>query len=254
MIIIKSKREIDLMRRAGEIVYETHQLMKENIHIGITTKELDKIAYDYITSCDATPSFKGYNGFPATICASVNNQVVHGIPGDYKLKNGDIISIDIGACYKGYHGDSAWTYTVGEVSEDVLKLVELTEEALFVGLSQVKPGNRVGDICASIGEFAAKHNLGIVRELSGHGVGSSIHEDPQIPNYGKFGTGAKLKPGMTLAIEPMLNLGSAKVVMLDDDLTIETADDSMSAHFEHTVVVTEEGYDILTTKMEDLNG
>ncbi len=254
MIVIKSKREIDLMRRAGEIVYETHQLMKRSIRVGITTGELDKIAYDYIVSCDATPSFKGYHGFPATLCTSVNNQVVHGIPNKYKLKDGDIISIDIGACYQGYHGDSAWTYKVGNVDSKTEKLMELTEEALFVGLDQVKPGNRVGDISSAIGEFAKQHNLGVVKELSGHGVGSSLHEDPNIPNYGKANTGSVLKPGMTLAIEPMLNLGTANIIMLDDGWTIETADGENSAHYEHTVVVTEDGYDILTTKMEENNG
>ncbi len=254
MIVIKSKREIDLMRRAGEIVYETHQLLKTRIRVGISTEELDKIAYDYIVSCDAVPSFKGYGGFPATLCTSVNNQVVHGIPGKYRLKDGDIISIDIGACYKGYHGDSAWTYEVGNVDLETKRLLELTEKSLFVGLEQVKPGNRVGDISAAIGSFAKEHGLGIVKELTGHGIGSSLHEDPHIPNYGMAGVGPKLKPGMTLAIEPMLNLGSAKIIMLDDEWTIETADGKMSAHYEHTIVVTEDGYDILTTKMEETNG
>lgn len=254
MIVIKSKREIDLMRRAGAIVYETHQILKEHIKVGITTEELDKIAYDYIVSCDATPSFKGYGGFPATLCTSVNDEVVHGIPGKYKLKDGDIISIDIGACYQGYHGDSAWTYEVGEVDEETKRLMKLTEESLFVGLSQVKPGNRVGDISAAIGEFANKHNLGVVEELTGHGVGSSLHEDPHIPNFGKASTGPKLKAGMTLAIEPMLNLGTANIIMLDDGWTIKTADKKNSAHYEHTIVVTEDGYDILTTKMEESNG
>lgn len=254
MIIVKSAREIELMRRAGEIVYETHQLMKQNVRVGITTKELDEIAYNYIVSCDATPSFKGYHGFPATICASVNEQVVHGIPGNYKLKDGDIISIDIGACYKGYHGDSAWTYEVGTVSDEVKKLLELTEQSLYKGLEQVKPGNRVGDISNAIMQFANEHNLGIVKELTGHGIGASLHEDPPIPNYGSANTGAKLKEGMVLAIEPMLNLGSARVVLLDDDWTIETKDGKPSAHYEHTVVVCETGYDILTTKMEEVNG
>ncbi len=251
MIVIKSAREIKLMKRAGEIVYETHQLMKKNIRVGITTKELDEIAYKYIVSCDAIPSFKGYHGFPATICASVNEQVVHGIPSNYKLKDGDIISIDIGACYKGYHGDSAWTYEVGSVCNSVKKLLDLTKQSLFIGLEQVKPGNRIGDISNAIMEFANKHSLGIVRELTGHGVGASLHEEPHIPNYGQANTGAKLKPGMTLAIEPMLNLGSAAITVLDDDWTIETVDKKPSAHFEHTVVVTETGYDILTTKMEE---
>ncbi|MFV0424745.1 MAG: type I methionyl aminopeptidase [Bacilli bacterium] len=254
MIVIKSKREIDLMRRAGEIVYETHQLLKKRICVGITTQELDKIAYDYIISCDAKPSFKNYNGFPATLCTSINDQVVHGIPNNYKLKDGDIVSIDIGACYQGYHGDSAWTYEVGSVDLETKRLLKLTEQSLFIGLEQVKPGNRVGDISAAIGDFAKEHNLGVVKELTGHGVGSKLHEDPHIPNYGIKGTGPKLKVGMTLAIEPMLNLGTANINILDDGWTITTSDGKNSAHYEHTIVVTETGYDILTTKMEDLNG
>ncbi len=254
MIVIKSEREIELMRRAGEIVYETHQLLKKRIRVGITTEELDKIAYDYILSCDATPSFKGYGGFPSTLCVSVNDTVVHGIPSNYSLKDGDIISVDIGAYYQGYHGDSAWTYEVGNVNSETKRLMELTEQALFIGLEQVKPGNRIGDISAAIEEFATQHNLGIVKELTGHGIGSKLHEDPHIPNFGRRGTGAKLKAGMTLAIEPMLNLGTANIVMLDDGWTIKTADKKNSAHYEHTIVVTDDGYDILTTKMEETNG
>ncbi len=254
MISIKSKREIDLMRRAGEIVYETHQELKKFIKPGVTTNKLDDIANKYIISCDAIPSFKGYQGFPATICASVNEVVVHGIPNDIKLKDGDIISIDIGAKYKGYHGDSAWTYKVGSVSEEASKLLELTEEALFKGLAMVKPGNYVGDIAHAIGTFAKENKLGIVRELTGHGIGSNLHEDPHIPNFGKEKTGPKLKAGMTIAIEPMLNLGGAAIRMLNDQWTIVTEDNSLSAHFEHTVVVTDNGYEILTLKMEEING
>ncbi|MFV0499347.1 MAG: type I methionyl aminopeptidase [Bacilli bacterium] len=254
MIVIKSNREIELMRRAGEIVYETHQQLKKRICVGITTRELDKIAYDYIVSCDATPSFKGYGGFPSTLCTSVNDEVVHGIPSDYKLKDGDIISIDIGACYQGYHGDSAWTYEVGKVDIETKRLLDLTKEALFVGLEQVKPGNRIGDISHAIGVFAKEHNLGVVKELTGHGVGSKLHEDPHIPNYGKKDTGAKLKPGMTLAIEPMLNLGTANIGIEADGWTVKTLDGKQSAHYEHTIVVTNTGYDILTTKMEGKNG
>ncbi len=254
MVSIKSDREINLMRRAGEIVYETHQELKKHIKPGITTKQLDKIAYDYILSCDAKASFKNYQGFPAAICASVNEVVVHGIPNDDKLKAGDIISIDIGANYKGYHGDSAWTYAVGEISENAAQLMKLTEESLFVGLDQVKPGNKVGDVSHAIGEFAKKHNLGVVKELTGHGIGTSLHEDPHIPNYGTPNTGVTLKPGMTIAIEPMLNLGNAAIGVLDDGWTIVTKDSKLSAHYEHTVVVTEDGYDILTLKMEETNG
>lgn len=243
---IKSKREIELLKEAGNIVYQTHQYLKSYIKEGITTKELDSLAENFIRSKNATPSFKGYQGFPGTICASINDEVVHGIPGNRKLKNGDIISIDIGACYKGYHGDSAWTYPVGEISEEKKYLLEHTEKSLFVGLEQIKPGKRVGDIGAAIEEYANNHNLGVVVELVGHGVGTSIHEEPEVPNYGKPGTGPLLKEGMVIAVEPMLNLGTPDIYILDDDWTIKTDDGLSSAHFEHTVAVTKDGYEILT--------
>ena len=246
MITIKSKREIELLKNAGNIVYQTHQYLKPYIKEGITTKELDKLAEDFIRSKDATPSFKGYEGFPSTLCTSINSEVVHGFPSDRKLKNGDIISIDIGACYKGYHGDSAWTYTVGEVDEKTKQLLKDTEKSLFVGLEQVKPGNRIGDIGYAIEQYARKHNLGVVRELCGHGVGTSVHEDPEVPNYGIPNTGPRLKEGMVIAVEPMLTLGSPKVFLHDNDWTVDTQDGSLSAHFEHTVVVTKDGYQILT--------
>lgn len=251
MITIKSDREIELLRIAGNIVYETHQYLKKYIKPGITTLELDKLADKFIRSKNAIPSFKGYDGFPGSICTSVNQEVVHGIPGTYKLKDGDIISIDIGACYKGYHGDSAWSYEVGKVSAEKIKLLENTEKALFKGLEQVKPGNRIGDISFAIESYAKECNLGVVKELVGHGVGTSIHEDPDVPNYGEKNTGPKLKKGMVLAIEPMLNLGSPDIVILDDNWTIETRDYSPSAHFEHTVVVTSDGYEILTGAMQN---
>ena len=246
MISIKSDYEISLMRKAGNIVYRTHKYLEPYIKPGITTKELDKLAYDFIISQDATPSFLNYNGFPGSICTSVNDEVVHGIPSNRKLKKGDIIGIDIGANYKGYHGDSAWSYKVGSVSKEKEYLLEHTEKALFEGLKQVKPGNRIGDISNAIETYANAHNLGVVRELVGHGVGSNLHEEPDVPNYGKKGTGPLLKEGMTIAIEPMLNLGTHKIYILDDDWTIITRDGSPSAHFEHSVVVTKDGYRILT--------
>lgn len=246
LITIKSDREIELLKVAGNIVYRTHQYLKPFIKEGITTKELDRLAEDFIRKQNATPSFKGYDGFPGSICTSINNQVVHGIPGKTKLKNGDIISIDIGACFKGYHGDSAWTYAVGEISDDKKYLMEHTEKALFEGLKQIKPGNRIGDIGHAIETYAKQHHLGVVEELVGHGVGTSVHEDPEVPNYGLPHTGPKLRKGMVIAVEPMLNLGSKEIYVLDDEWTIETADGSPSAHFEHTVVVTEDGYQILT--------
>lgn len=246
LITIKSDREIELLREAGKVVYQTHQYLKPFLKEGITTKELDKLAEDFIRSKGCTPSFKGYDGFPGSICTSINNQVVHGIPGNRKLKNGDIISVDIGACYKGFHGDSAWTHPVGEISEEKKNLLEHTEKALYEGIKQVKPGNRIGDIGAAIEEYAEAHNLGVVKELVGHGVGTSVHEDPEVPNYGKKGTGIVLKEGMVIAIEPMLNLGTADIYILDDDWTIETDDGLPSAHFEHTIAVTKDGYKILT--------
>jgi len=246
MITIKSKREIELLKIAGNIVYQTHQYLKPFIKEGITTKELDRLAEEFIRSHDATPSFKGYEGFPSTLCTSINSEIVHGFPSDRKLKNGDIISIDIGACYKGYHGDSGWTYTVGEVDEKTKELLKNTEKALFVGLEQVKPGNRVGDIGYAIEEYAHKHNLGVVRELCGHGVGTSVHEDPEVPNYGIPNTGPRLKEGMVIAVEPMLTMGSPRIYVHDNNWTVDTEDGSLSAHFEHTVVVTKDGYQILT--------
>lgn len=246
MINIRSEREIALLTIAGNIVYLTHQHLKPFIKEGITTEELDKIAYEFIISKKATPSFKGYNGFPKTICTSINQQVVHGIPGKYKLKTGDIISIDIGVCYKGYHGDSAWSYPVGEISSDKKYLLKHTKEALYCGLQKVIPGNRIGDISNAIEQYAEEHHLGVIRELVGHGVGTSLHEKPDIPNFGKKDTGPMIKEGMVLAIEPMLTLGSKEIYIDDDNWTIETEDHSPSAHFEHTVVVTKDGYKILT--------
>lgn len=246
MITIKSEREIELLRVAGRLTYETHQHLKKHIKVGVTTLELDKLAEEFILSKEATCSFKNYDGFPNAICTSVNEQVVHGIPSNYKLKDGDIISIDIGVCYKGYHGDSAWTYPVGTISDEIQQLLENTEGALYAGLNKIKPGHRIGDISNAVYEYATAHKLGVVRELVGHGVGSSIHEEPDIPNYGIKNTGPILKEGMVLAIEPMLNLGTRKIFLKDDNWTIITQDNKPSAHFEHTILVTKDGYEILT--------
>ncbi len=248
MISIKSPREIELLRIAGEITGSTHNYLKPFIKPGITTKKLDKLAYDYIIKRGATPSFKGYDGFPGTICTSINEEVVHGIPSNRKLKEGDIISIDIGACYKGYHGDSAWTYPVGKISDSKKHLLEHTEKSLFEGLSVIKSGARIGDIGYAVSKYAHAHNLSVVEELVGHGVGTDVHEEPDVPNYGKAGTGPTLKEGMVIAVEPMLNLGTRHIYILDDDWTIVTADDKPSAHFEHTVLVTKDGYEILTRR------
>jgi methionyl aminopeptidase len=248
MISIRSDREIELLRMAGSIVGETHKYLSTYIKPGITTLELDKLAYDFIISKGATPSFKGYDGFPASICTSINEEVVHGIPTHRKLKNGDIISVDIGACYKGYHGDSAWTYPVGTISKEKEYLMEHTEKALQEGLKVLKAGIRLGDIGYAIEDYAKKHKLAVIKELVGHGVGTQLHEAPDVPNYGKKATGPILKAGMVIAIEPMLNLGTADIFILDNDWTIITADDQPSAHYEHTVVIKEDGYEILTKR------
>ena len=248
MINIKSPREIELMRVAGKIVGDTHKYIQPYLKPGITTKQIDLLARDYIQSRDATPSCYHYEGYPANICISINEEVVHGIASNRKLKKGDIVTLDICACYKGYHGDSAWTYAVGDISSDKTYLMQHTEQALYEGLKQVKPGNRVGDIGYAVEQYAAKHNLGVVKELCGHGVGNHLHEDPDIPNYGKQGTGPLLKEGMVIAVEPMLNLGTANVYLLDDEWTVVTADNKPSAHFEHTVLITKDGYEILTKR------
>ena len=248
LITIRTEEEIEILRKAGEIVGETHHYLEKFIKPGITTKELDKLAYDFIISKGATPSCLGYEGFPATLCTSINEEVVHGIPSNRKLKNGDIITLDIVACYKGYHGDSAWTYAVGSIDKEKKYMMEHTEKALFEGLKMIKPGNRIGDIGHAIEEYATKHHMGVVRELVGHGVGTDMHESPDVPNYGKAGTGPLLKEGMVIAVEPMLTYGSRQIYLLDDDWTIVTADGKPSAHYEHTIVVTKDGYEILTKR------
>ncbi|SES16468.1 type I methionyl aminopeptidase [Salipaludibacillus aurantiacus] len=246
MIICKTPRELDIMRHAGEIVALTHQELQKHIEPGITTKELDHIADTFIRNNDAIPSFKGYNGFTGSICASVNDQLVHGIPGDRALKNGDIISIDIGADYQGYHGDSAWTYPVGTINEKTGKLLEVTEESLYKGLAEAQPGARLSNISHAIQTYAEAHGFSIVREYVGHGVGQSLHEDPQIPHFGPPGKGPRLKEGMVLAIEPMVNAGRRHVRTLKDNWTVVTTDGEMCAHFEHTIAIVDTGYEILT--------
>ena len=241
MIITKTPREIEMMRASGRIVALAHHEVKKHIKPGVTTKQLDTVIKKVITKAGATSSFYGYNNFPATACISVNEEVVHGIPKSRLLKDGDIVSIDIGVKYRGYHGDSAWTYPVGKVSEEVKKLLRVTEDSLYKGLEQARPGNRVSDISHAIGAYVEEHNFTIVRELSGHGVGQSLHEDPHIVNFGPKGKGPRLKAGMTLAIEPMVNLGSRYVKTLSDNWTVVTRDKKYSAHFEHTIAINANG-------------
>ena len=250
MITIKSKEEIELMRKAGNLVSLTHKYLKEYIKPGITTIELDRLAEEFIIKNGGVPTCKGYQGFPNSLCVSVNDEVVHGIPKKRKLKNGDIVTIDMVIGYHGYQGDAAWTYAVGSIDDKKKYLMEHTEKALYEGLKMVKPGNRIGDISNAIEKYATSHNLGIVKELVGHGIGREMHEEPDIPNYGKPNKGAKLKPGMVLCIEPMLNYGSADIGILDDEWTIVTLDGKPSAHYEHTVLVTDDGYEILTPRLD----
>lgn len=246
MIICKTEREIAIMREAGRIVALTHEELKKHIAPGITTKELDAIAESFIKKHDAYPSFKGYNGFSGSICASVNDELVHGIPGDRVLKNGDIISIDIGAKYNGYHGDSAWTYAVGHIDDDTKRLLDVTEQSLYIGLKEAIPGERLSNISHAIQTYAESNGFSIVREYVGHGIGQDLHEEPQIPHYGPPNKGPRLKPGMVLAVEPMVNAGSRYVKTLADQWTVVTIDGKKCAHFEHTIAITETGYEILT--------
>lgn len=247
MIIYKNQEEIKLLRKAGQIVALTHQYLKDYIKPGISTKELDKLAEKFILSQGATCSFKGYQGFPGAICTSVNDVLVHGIPSeDVILKDGDVITLDIGACYKGYHGDSAWTYAVGNISDEAKRLMEISEKSLYIGLEQVKPGNRISDIGHAIQVYLESNGYGVPRDYTGHGVGKDIHEDPIIPNYGVANRGPKIAKGMVFAVEPMVTLGEYYTRTLFDDWTVKTMDGKITAHYEHTVAVTDDGYEILT--------
>ncbi|GAA0086594.1 type I methionyl aminopeptidase [Clostridium sp. CTA-7] len=246
MIIIKNNKEIDLMRLSGKIVAETLLLVEEKVRPGITTAELDRIAEEFITKHGAKPSFKGLYGFPASLCISVNEQVVHGIPGGYVLKDGDIISVDCGALLNGFHGDAARTFAVGNVTEEASKLIKVTEESFFKGIEYAKIGNRLTDISHEIQNYIEASGFSVVRDFVGHGIGRVVHEDPEVPNFGKPGRGPKLASGMALAIEPMVNVGSYKVKTLNDDWTVVTSDGSLSAHYENTIVILPDGPEILT--------
>ncbi len=247
MIVIKSKHEIELMQESGRIVALVHEAIKKAIRPGITTGELDQIAEKLILEHQAVPSFKGYGGFPASICASINDQVIHGIPSDTVLKEGDIISIDAGALKNGYHGDAARTHPVGKVSENALKLIKVTEESFFEGLKYCRVGYRLFDISNAIQKYAEDQGFSIVRDYVGHGIGTKLHEEPAVPNYGPAGKGPRLVPGMVLAIEPMVNEGGFNVRTLGDDWTVVTKDGKLSAHYEHTVVITEHDPILLTS-------
>lgn len=246
MISLKSSREIELMDRAGTVVALVHKRLKEEIKPGMTTKHIDQICEEVIRENGCTPSFKGLYGFPGSVCTSVNEVLVHGIPGSQILKNGDIISVDVGACYKGYHGDSAWTFLVGDVDEKTRDLCRVTEEALYRGLEQVRPGNRIGDISWAIQSYVEAHGYSCPIEYTGHGIGKSVHEDPYVPNVGRPHTGPILKRGMCIAIEPMVFMGKPHCHTLDDDWGVVANDHSLSAHYEQTIAITADGYKILT--------
>ncbi len=246
MIILKSAQEIKYMREAGRITALALYELGKRIRPGITTGELNRYAEEFLQRAGATPAFLGYHGFPASICASVNNEVVHGIPGLRKLENGDIISIDMGAVYQGYYGDAAATFPVGEISEEARRLLEVTRGALYEGISKAVAGNRIGDISAAVQAFVEANGFHVVRDFVGHGIGRNMHEEPQVPNFGKPGLGPRLQAGMALAIEPMVNVGTHEVVVMPDRWTVITKDGSLSAHFEHTIVVTEGQPEILT--------
>lgn len=247
MIKIKTDAELEIQRVACKMTRDTLLEVEKHIKPGVSTKQLDKIAYDYIVSLGAKPSFKGYEGYPATICASINNEIVHGIPSKHRiLQEGDIISIDVGACYKGYHGDAARTFPVGKIDAKLKKLIDVTKESFFEGIKNIRAGNFVGDISHQVQTYVEKHGYSIVRELTGHGVGTDMHEDPYVPNYGKAGSGAKLVKNMVIAVEPMVNMGTRYVQFMPDGWTCKTQDGLPAAHYENTILITEDGVEILT--------
>lgn len=247
MIVLKSSRELALMRRAGRIVAQVHECFQEMVRPGITTADLERAASRIIEQEGAISSFKGYRGFPAAICTSINEEIVHGIPSPKRvLKEGDIISLDVGAIYKGYHGDAAITLPVGQVDEEVQRLLEVTQGALEAGIAQARTGRRLGDISAAIQHYAEVNGFNVVREYTGHGIGQEMHEDPQIPNFGQPNRGPRLRPGMTFALEPMVMAGDWHTRVLSDKWTVVTADGSLSAHFEHTLAITDGEPEILT--------
>jgi len=245
-IMVKSKEDLAAMRRAGQVAAQALQTVVEAVRPGVTTHDLDRIAEDRIRHLGGVPSFLGYRGFPASICTSVNDEVVHGIPGPRQLREGEIISVDLGAVVEGFHGDLAVTVPVGKVSDEVDRLLRVTREALAIGIRAVRPKGRLGNVSAAIQKYVEEHGFSVVREFAGHGIGRRLHEEPQIPNFGRPGNGVPLRPGMTLAIEPMVNMGTADVMMDPDGWTVRTRDHKPSAHFEHTVAVGEDGPIVLT--------
>ena len=250
MIYYKNEEEIDLVRESSLLVAKTHAEIASFIKPGVTSLSLDKIAEEFIRDSGGVPAFKGYNGFPCTLCISPNDQIVHGIPNNNPLKDNSILSVDCGVVMNGFYGDSAFTYEVGDVDLDVKKLLKITKESLYKGIDQAIVGNRIGDISHAIQSHSEEHGYGVVRELVGHGLGKSLHESPEVPNYGKRGSGLKLKKGLVIAIEPMINMGTRKILQHKDGWTITTIDKKPSAHFEHTIVVREGKAEILSSFKE----
>lgn len=249
MVSIKSAREIELMREAGKILSEVHDRLAEYIRPGITTYEINRRGEELIRSFGAVPSFLGYEGYPASICVSVNDEVVHGIPSKKRtIHEGDIVSLDAGVIYKGWQSDAARTYGVGTISEEAQKLIDVTKECFYRGIAMARPGNHLNDICTAIQDYAESFGYGVVRDLVGHGIGKEMHEDPEVPNFRMNRKGILLKPGMTLAIEPMINMGRADVVWMDDDWTVCTDDGSLSAHYENTILITDGECEILSLR------
>lgn len=245
-IIIKSPREIEFMRKAGKLTAGARTIARQAIADGVTTEQIDQEVYKFITKSGATPSFLHYGGFPASACISVNEELIHGIPGPRVIRNGDIVSVDVGAKIHGFHGDCAGTFPCGEVSEEVKELIRVTRQSFFEGIKFAKAGNRLGDISAAIQEYVERHGYSIVREYVGHGVGTDLHEAPEVPNYGRAGHGPRLVKGMTLAIEPMVNMGGAAIRVLDNDWTVVTVDGKPCAHYENTICITDGEPEILT--------
>lgn len=246
-VTIKSSREIELMREAGKILAKTHEEMEKSLKPGMSTWDIDRIGEEVIRSYGCIPSFKNYNGYPAAVCVSVNDEVVHGIPNKrHLLREGDIVSLDAGVIYKGYHSDAARTHGIGVISPEAEKLIEVTRQCFFEGIKFAKPGNHLNDISAAIEKYADRFGYGVVRDLVGHGIGSQLHEDPEVPNFARRRKGIRLQSGMTLAVEPMINAGGFEVVWMDDDWTVVTEDGSLSAHYENTILITEDGPELLS--------
>ncbi|MBQ4154901.1 MAG: type I methionyl aminopeptidase [Clostridia bacterium] len=246
MVILKTGRELKIMKEACRISAGALKLIGSAVEPGVTTAELDRLAEEYILSQGAKPNFKNYNGYPATACISINNEVIHGIPGKRKIKEGDIVSVDLGAVFEGFHGDNAATFAAGDISPEAKRLMDVTRESLYEGIKKARHGGRIGDISSAIQSYVEARGYSVVRQFVGHGIGTSLHEAPEVPNFGTPGRGIRLVPGMTLAIEPMINMGKAGVRTLADNWTVVTLDNSLSAHFEHTVAITPDGPQIMT--------